>query len=256
VNIFITGGANGIGKEVAIRLVEKGHSVKVFDNDQEALKNLDKSIKTFQGDVRDKSDLENAMANFEVEVLINSAGFQKQGSVEDMESDTFQKHIDTNYIGTVNAVKTALNPIRRNNGRIINISSIAGKTGAPFLSAYCASKYAVEGFSDSLRMELSDSEVDVVIVEPGPIMTGFNREARENLRNYIPNSRYSNNYQERLDTGMEGLETEEAAKKVVKTVETDNPNTRYTITKEAYFVSKLKKFLPDRIWDKLVRSEF
>lgn len=255
-NIFITGGANGIGKETAIKLVEKGHKVKILDNDKTALQKLDNSIEAFHGDVRNKEDLQAALKDFEVEVLINSAGFQQQGAVEDQDIDSFRKHIETNYIGTVNAVKESMNPIRRNNGRIINISSIAGKTGAPFLSAYCASKHAIEGFSDSLRMELTESEVDVVIVEPGPIMTGFNKNARENLRSYIPGSRFSDDYKQRLETQMEGLETEKAASKIVKAVETNNPDTRYTITREAYLVRKFKRFIPDRFWDKLVNSQF
>jgi short-subunit dehydrogenase len=254
VNIFVTGGANGIGKRTALKLVEKGHSVKVFDIGAEALEDLDRQIETFQGDVRNPDDLEEAMRDFEVEVLINSAGYQKQGAAEDMDIDTFREHVETNFLGTVNAIKTAMPSIRRSNGRIINMSSVAGKTGAPFLSAYCGSKHAVEGFSDSLRMELKETGVDVVIVEPGPIRTGFNEEGRDHLRNFVPNSRFSDWYSKKLDTPVEGVETEKAASKVVKAVEAKKPKTRYTVTKEAFFARKLKRFFPDRWWDKIILS--
>jgi short-subunit dehydrogenase len=254
-NILITGGANGIGKRTALKLVQKGHSVKVLDNDGEALEKLDDGIETFHGDVRDKNDLEEAVRHFEVEVLINSVGYQKQGSVEDMDVDTFREHIEANYLGTVNAVKTCLESIRRSNGRIINMSSIAGKTGLRYLSAYCGSKHAVEGFSDSLRMELKDSEIEVVIVEPGPIRTGFNEKGRDHLRNFVPGSRYSDEYSKKLDSPVEGVETGKAAEKVVKAVEAEKPKIRYTVTKEAFFVRKFKRFFPDKLWDKLMMAQ-
>ncbi|MFQ3275066.1 MAG: short-subunit dehydrogenase [Candidatus Nanohaloarchaea archaeon] len=254
-NILITGGANGIGKRTALKLVQRGHNVKVIDTDKDALKDLDQEIETFHGDVREKEDLQEATRRFEVEVLINSAGYQKQGSVEDMEIDNFREHIETNYLGTVNAVKTCLTSIRRSKGRVINMSSVAGKTGLRYLSAYCGSKHAVEGFSDSLRMELKDSEVKVVIVEPGPIKTGFNEQGRDHLRNFVPGSRYSDEYSKKLDSPVEGVKTEKAAEKVVKAVEAEKPKTRYTVTKEAFFVRKLKRFFPDRLWDKLMVSQ-
>jgi short-subunit dehydrogenase len=255
-NIFITGGANGIGKRTAVELLDRGHSVKVMDKDEEALEGLDQGIETFHGDVRKQSDLEDAMKRFEVEILINCAGFQERGAVEDLEIGSFQEHIDTNYLGTVKAVKEAMPALRRNNGRIINISSVAGLTGALFLSAYCASKYAVEGFSDSLRMELDDSEIDVVIVEPGPIQTGFNDSGIEKLREFIPGSRYSEEYKERLYRERDRVDIQKAADKVVKAVETDNPKTRYTVTKEAYMVRKLKRFMPDKWWDKVLLDSY
>lgn len=253
-NILITGGANGIGKCTALKLVEKGHDVKVLDTDEEALEELDREIDTFHGDVRKGEDLEQATRRFEVEVLINSAGYQKQAAVEDMEIENFQKHIETNFLGTVNSVKTCMPSLRRSNGRIINISSVAGKTGLRFLSAYCGSKHAVEGFSDSLRMELKGSEVDTVIVEPGPIKTGFNERGRNHLRKYVPGSRYSDEYSKKLDSPVRGVKTEKAAEKVVKAVEADRPKTRYTVTKEAFFVRKFKRLFSDRLWDRIVLS--
>lgn len=254
-NVLITGGANGIGKRTAVNLLEKGHSIKVMDSDEEALQQLDRSIGTFHGNVTDEDDLEQAMQRFEVEVLINSAGFQERGAVEDLAVDSFEKHIETNYLGTVKAVKHALPSLRRNNGRIINVSSVAGLTGAPFLSAYCASKHAVEGFSDSLRMELNDSGVDVVIVEPGPIQTGFNDAGIQKMREFVPDSWYSKEYKKRLDQERDRVDVGKAASRIVEAVESEDPETRYTITKEAYLVRKLKRFLPDKWWDRIVLED-
>lgn len=255
-NVFITGGASGIGKRTAVRLLEKGHRVKVMDRDEEALQDLDREIETFHGDVREENDVEKAMNRFEVEILVNCAGFQERGALEDLNIDSFEEHIDTNYLGTVRTIKEAMPALRRNSGRIINVSSVAGLTGAPFLSAYCASKHAVEGFSDSLRMELKDSEVDVVLVEPGPIQTGFNDQAIEKLRDLVPGSRYSDEYGEMLEREPDRADVSEAASKIVKAVETEDPDTRYTVTSEAYLVRKLKRFLPDRWWDGLLMRQF
>lgn len=254
--VFLTGGANGIGKKTAIRLLEKAHSVKVMDTDEEALQQLDQSVETFRGDVRSREDIEKALERFEPEVVINCAGFQERASVEDLEVESFEKHIDTNYLGAVKVVKEALPALRREEGRIINVSSAAGLTGLPFLSAYCASKYALEGFSDSLRMELKGSGVDVVLVEPGPINTGFNRKAQEKMRDFIPGSRYSRQYKKRLDEQQERVDVEKAAARIVKAVEARNPATRYTVTWQAYAVRKIKRFLPDRLWDRVMMSRF
>lgn len=254
--VFITGGANGIGRKTAVKLIEKGHDVKVMDIDEEALDGLDRDIETFRGDVREKEDVRDAMKRFEVEILINCAGFQERGATEDLEMESFEQHMEINYLGTVRAVKEALPSLRRNDGRIINISSAAGLTGAPFLSAYCGSKHAVEGFSDSLRMELDDSGIEVVIVEPGPIQTGFNDDAIEKMRDFIPGSRYSKQYKESLNRIRDRADVEKAAEKLVRAVEAEKPDTRYTVTWEAFMVRKLKRFLPDRWWDRIILDRF
>ena len=247
--VFVTGAANGIGKATVEMLVDRGHKVIAYDRDGEALENLPGPVETYEGDVTDSERLEEVVRKEIFNVLVNCAGFQEQGAVEDMPADEFQEHFDTNFFGTLNAVKTSLPMLRERDGRIINVSSIAGKATIPFLGAYSASKHAVEGFSDTLRMELRDSEVDVVIVEPGPIKTGFNKRAEEALEQYVPGSRYSQAYRDRMNSGNDGAEPEAAAKTLVKAVESSRPRSRYTVTFQAFVLRRLKAFIPTPVFD-------
>lgn len=247
--VFITGGANGIGRVTVEKLVDKGHKVIVFDKDGESLEDLPDSVKTYQGDVRNSERLEEVVRREIFGVLVNCAGFQEQGSVEDMPLEKFEDHFETNFFGSLKALKISLPMLKERNGRIINVSSIAGKATIPFLGAYSSSKHALEGMTDSLRMEMRDENVEVVLVEPGPIKTGFNHQAEEALRKYIPESDYTEKYRKRLESRNKGAKPEKAAKFIVKAVESSNPKTRYTVTLEAYLVRKLKPFIPTKMFD-------
>lgn len=247
--VFVTGAANGIGRATVERLVKRDHKVIAYDKDGVALEDLPDTVETYEGDVRDRERVEEVVRKEIFNVLVNCAGFQEQGAVEDMPSEKFHEHFETNFFGTLNCVKTALPMLRERDGRIINISSIAGKATIPFLGAYSASKHAVEGFSDALRMELRDTEVDVVVVEPGPIKTGFNENAENALDQYVPGSRYSAEYRDRINSVNDGADPDKAAKTVVKAVESSRPKVRYTVTLQAFLVKKLKPFVPSSLFD-------
>ena len=252
--ILITGGANGIGRATVEKLLENGHKIKVIDHDRESLDELPNPVGKHHSDVRDEETAE-IVEDIDFEVLINCVGFQEQGSVEDMPIEVFENHIETNYYGTVRIIKAALPQIKEKQGRIINVSSIAGKSTMPFLGAYSASKYAVEGFSDALRMEMRDFHVDVVLIEPGPIETGFNRRAIEALEKYLPDSEYSGLYRKRMETdGFKGAKAEKAADRIVEAVEAKKPKARYTITWQAFFLRWFKYFIPTRVYDKMARK--
>jgi short-subunit dehydrogenase len=171
-----------------------------------------------------------------------------------MPLDVFETHVQTNYLGAVRAVKAALPQLKEKNGRIINISSVAGISTIPFLGAYSASKYALEGFSDALRMEMHGEDVEVVIVEPGPVKTGFNQRGANALEKYMPESSYTEHYRKRIENTGDGVTPEKAAEKIIRAVESDSPNARYTVTWQAYIISKIKPFTPTRLYDKLARK--
>lgn len=251
--ILVTGGANGIGKATVERLLEKGHSVKVIDTDRESLDSLPNEVGKHEEDITDP-EIAETVDEIEFDVLINCAGFQRQGSVEDMSVETFEQHLDVNYLGTLRMVKAAIPELKRKEGRIINVSSVAGKATMPFLGAYSASKYAVEGFSDALRMELKDFDVEVVLIEPGSIETGFNHRAVEALNKYMPDSDYADGYRRRLESdGFRGAKPEKVAEKTVRAVESSSPKARYTVTWQALVITKLKYFIPTNIYDRLAR---
>jgi len=247
-NIIITGGAKGIGKE-AVENLKANYNVIVIDNDAEALENLN-GVEKHVLDVTNREKVFRTVKGLNTHIVVNCAGVQKQGSVEDMIIEDFEEHIYHNYIGTINVIQACLPDLRKNNGKIVNVSSIAGKIGLPLLSGYCGSKFAVEGFTDSLRRELKD--IDVVLVEPGRVKTGFNEKGRDNLEKY-EESAYSDLYQEKLDNKVKGLDPEKAGYELARIILYGN-KPRYTITSEAGVISKLERLLPDRVIDYLFKE--
>lgn len=246
--ILLVGGANGIGKNAAKYLRDK-NQVTVIDRDKEALDKLEK-VDKIHLDITDRKRVQEKLTGLEIDVLINCAGVQKQGAVEDMKIEEFEEHIYHNYIGVINTVQASLPNLRESEGKIVNVSSIAGLSSAPFLSGYCGSKHALEGFTDSLRRELKD--IDVVMVEPGRVKTGFNERGRDNLASY-EDSNYSDLYEDMLSREVGGMRPEKAGKKLAF-IALNGSKPRYTITKEAWIISKLEKIIPARIVDLLFRK--
>ncbi len=247
--VFITGGANGIGRATVEQLREHGHDVIVFDIDENALQDLPPAVVTYHGDVYDEQRVQEVIHQETFDALVNCAGYQAQGALEDMDAESVKKHFETNFFGLLNVTRTALPMLRERNGRIVNISSLAGKTTSPFWGAYSASKHAVEAASNALRMEVKKFGVDVVVVEPGPIKTGFNERGRQMLKQYLPDSVYADRYRDKLAQDRRGVPPEKAAAVIVKAVETNRPKTRYTVTWVAWLGPKLKIVLPTRVWD-------
>jgi len=246
--ILITGGANGIGKETA-KILRERNQVTVIDRDLEALESLEK-VEKIHLDITNKERVQEELTGLEIDILINCAGVQKQGSIEDMKIEEFEEHIYHNYIGVINTVQACLPSLRESEGKIVNVSSIAGLSSAPFLSGYCASKHALEGFTDSLRRELKN--IDVVLVEPGRVKTGFNEKGRDNVANY-EDSNYSDLYEEMLNEEVDGIRPEKAGRKLAF-IALNGSKPRYTITREAWIISKLEKIIPARIVDLLFRK--
>lgn len=251
--VLVTGAASGIGKATTEKLLAREHEVIAFDIDEEALDALPDEVVKYHVDVYDEDRVSEVLDQEDFEVLMNCAGYYELGSIEDMDAETVEAHFKTNVFGTLNMIRNAAPQLRENNGRIVNVSSIAGRISMPFYGAYSATKYSVEAISDALRYEMQPFDVDVVIVEPGPIKTGFNKRARQKLEKYIPDSVYSNRYQNVLENGGRAeVGAERAADTVVKAVESSNPKTRYTVTWEAWLLPKLKRFLPSRIYEFIV----
>jgi len=244
--ILITGGASGIGKATAEELKERNHEIVILDRDRKALEELD--FESIHADVYDaKIEVD------DLDVLINCAGYRELGSTEDMELETVEEIFRSNVFGPINMIRQLLPKLRENNGRIINVSSVAGRITLPFSGHYCGSKRALEAITDALRMETE--EVDVTIVEPGYIETGFNRRAREALEGYMPDSIYSDEYREILDEGgMSGVSAEVPAKKIADIVEADDLNRRYQTPLRAKFFVLLHRITPRWLEEKILSS--
>lgn len=188
--ILITGATSGIGRHAALHLAKQGHRVIATGRRAHALEELRAEadgleLHTLRLDVTDAASIEQSVADVDeltqgygVDVLVNNAGYGQTGAVLDVSLDRLRAQYETNVFGVVEVTRAFVPAmIRRGAGKVINVTSIGGRTTFPLLGVYTSSKYAVESLSDALRGELAPFGVRVVLVEPGAIRTGFNDTA-------------------------------------------------------------------------------
>jgi short-subunit dehydrogenase len=183
---LITGCSSGIGHETALTLARNGYHTFATMRNVKKENALQKTsveeklpLKVLELDVNDETSIEKAITQVKneakrIDILINNAGYGLVGFFEDLSVDEIRKQFETNFFGVLNVTKEVI-PIMRSqkSGTIINISSGAGQIGFPGISAYVSTKFAVEGFSESLTYELSPFGIKVIIIEPGVIKTNF-----------------------------------------------------------------------------------
>ena len=196
--IFISGTSTGIGFATAETLARKGHKVYAsMRNPQKTpeLQNLAERenlpIHIITMDVDDEVSVKHGIGGVLekegfIDVLVNNAGISKYGPVEELPFDSFQKMMQTNYFGTLRCIKAVLPSMReRKAGCIVNNTSVAARVNGDFLAGYCASKAAVEAFSESLALEVQPYNIRIAVVEPGVIMTPiFSKDERPISANY------------------------------------------------------------------------
>ena len=180
--VMITGGSSGLGKELALRFLERGANVALFARDQEKLRSVrdelekntsgSQQVKGFPCDVSQPQSVEKAFLSATEgldppDILVNSAGVLREGPFMDQTLEVFREVMDINFFGTLNCIKSIL-PIfeRKGEGRIVNICSMAGFMGVFGYSAYCSSKHALVGLSSVLRMEMKPKNINVHLVCP------------------------------------------------------------------------------------------
>jgi NAD(P)-dependent dehydrogenase (short-subunit alcohol dehydrogenase family) len=190
--------------------------------------------------------------------LFNNGAYGQPGAIEDLPTDALREQFEVNVIGTHDLTRRLLPAmIARGRGRIVQNSSVLGLVAAPFRGAYSASKFALEGLSDALRLELAGTGVHVSLIEPGPIRTRFVENALAAARRHIDfkGSRHSARY-EALIAGLERggkemfkLEPGAVARKLIHAVESPRPNRRYYVTVPTYMAAAAKRTLPATVMD-------
>ena len=175
--VLITGTSSGIGKAAAELLSKNNY--KVYGTSRKVIKS--DIFEMIQMDVTDDNSVSKAI-NYIVEkegkidILINNAGIGIAGPIEDTFIEEVRQQFETNFIGVVRTCQNVLPIMRENNGGlIINVASMAGQIGLPYQGLYSASKFAIEGFSEALRLEVLQFGIDVIVVEPGDIATSFTK---------------------------------------------------------------------------------
>jgi len=259
--ILITGASSGIGKASAKYLMEQGHIVYGTSRYPGSYPKPD-GYTILQMDVADSDSIQNAVNqifkdNDKIDVLINNAGFGIAGAIEVTSLDKAKEQFDTNFFGTVRLIKSVL-PIMRqqSSGLIVNISSIGGIIGLPYQSMYSASKFAVEGLTESLYKELRSTNINVVLLEPGDFKTGFTEK-----REISKNAEHSNTFK----TALEVIENDEnngqnpimIGKLLNKIINKPNPRLRYVIGAfDQKLAAFLKGILPNRIFDWIIMKHY
>jgi len=244
--IFITGISSGFGKHTASLLAAKGHVVygtsrKQIDHDPQ--------VNILYMDVTDLPAVESCVRivlekEGRIDVLINNAGMHTGGAIEISPYDDVRKQIDTNLFGAIHTIRAVLPAMRRQgSGTIINISSIGGLMGLPFQGFYSASKFAIEGLSEALRMELKQFHIRVVVINPGDFHT-HNTLNRKNVSVSGDIQAYEEQFKKSLDIIEKdengGWSPDILAQKISKIVDSKKPCTRYIV---ASFEQKLAVFL-------------
>ncbi|KTD63132.1 oxidoreductase with NAD(P)-binding Rossmann-fold domain protein [Legionella santicrucis] len=267
--ILITGCSSGIGFDAAFALKKRGHRVIGSCRKKEDVeKLLNIGLEAVQLDVSDSSSIQSAfekvLAKTEgrIDVLINNAGYGQAGALEDITRDVLRAQFETNVFGLVELMNLTIPIMRKQgHGRIINISSILGIISMPFRGAYNASKYAVEGVSDTLRLELHSSGINVITVEPGPIESRFRDNCVDNSLNYIDkqHSYFSKQYEHMLEefkqkksASIFTKQPDAVIKKLYHAIESKRPKAKYPITIPAHLMIFLKRILTTRMLDKIL----
>ncbi|HVC48794.1 MAG TPA: SDR family NAD(P)-dependent oxidoreductase [Burkholderiales bacterium] len=269
-SVLITGCSSGIGLCLAQKLFSRGWEVYAGarkDSDVKRLETL--GLQSIKLDVRDESSITLALDHVlnlsggKLDALINNAGYGQPGAIEDLRREVIIEQFETNLFGPMSLTNRVIPIMRRQgSGRIINISSVLGFAAMPYRGAYNASKFAIEGWSDTLRMELAHTGINVSLIEPGPILTNFRANSliafKQNIE--IQKSNYQNEYTAMLERLNKKGSTqpftrppEAVLEKVIHALESSKPKIRYYVTFPTYLFAFLRHILPWKLLDACLR---
>ena len=268
--IVITGATAGIGLGCARAFSNEGHQVVGIARSEQALGDLASELQSFTGiacDIADEasvatlgSRIAEAVGDETVDVLINNAAYGAAGPVELVSIEEWKAQFAVNVFGTV-AVTQVVLPFLRNSsrGRIVNVSSVAGRVYVPFFAPYYSSKHALECISDVLRMELVDQGIDVVVIEPGAVKTGFANHEDAMLERYASQSELYRKSIARVvawhkELAEDGVQPEAVVKEIQEAVRAEEPKARYVVPKlpPLAFIA-LAKLLPSQVTDGVIK---
>ncbi len=264
--ILITGTTSGIGRDAALSLAGEGHRVIATGRRREALEALKREstghLDIVVLDVTDGDGIAAAVREVDVltkghgvDVLINNAGYGMPGALIDVDDDQLRAQFDTNVFGLMAVTRAfAARMLTRRSGRILNVSSIGGHMVVPFFGAYHASKYAVRALTDSLRNELKPFGIEVVLIEPGPIHTGFSEVAMDTFRSYRGTSSPFVDLYDRVGQLQHRLEASSAPVSVVsraisRAVNARRPSVRYIAPFSSRLLVAAVAWAPDAVRD-------
>jgi short-subunit dehydrogenase len=277
-SVLITGCSSGIGQAAAVALHEAGRTVVATARNPDTLSGLTgRGLRTLALDVTDESSMRAAVdAAGPIDVLVNNAGYGLYGTVEQLPMAEIRRQFETNFFGLVRLTQLVLPGMRAaGGGRILNVSSMGGRATLPGGAFYHASKYAVEALSDALRMEVAQFGIDVILIEPGPVRTPWNdvaagsvaasaagSDGNSNGNGADPYAGFKDAVTAAFSTATDGplarfsSSADDIAKVITRAVTVRRPRTRYLINPVARTTVTLRRWLPDRAYDAVLRRQY
>ena len=270
--VLITGCSSGIGAATAARLAADGWTVYATARRPETLSELERAgCRTLALDVTSEASMTAAVdavvkAEGAVGVLINNAGYSQSGAVESVAVDDVRRQFETNVFGLLRMCQLVMPGMRDQNwGKIVNIGSMGGRLTFPGGGIYHATKYALEGISDAMRFEVRGFGVDVILIEPGLIVTNFGEVAAGSVAAGAADGPYAgfNRHVAKItDEAYKGPMAklgggpETVAAAIAKALKARRPKARYAVTPSAHLLIGQRRVTPDRVWDLMMRAQF
>jgi NAD(P)-dependent dehydrogenase (short-subunit alcohol dehydrogenase family) len=275
--VLITGATDGLGKAAALLLAQRGYRVFAAGRNAEKRRHLDLwasqknlPLESVDMDVCDDASVKSAVDSVlektgGLDVLINNAGIIYVATVEDTLMEDWRRQFETNFFGVVRVTQAVLPHMRtRQRGRILMMSSVSGLVTPPTHGPYSSTKHAMEGLSNALRLEMYPFGVDVILIEPGYIVTNLANIAAELMEPYagkITAGPYSRIYSGAFDGASSARKKskttpEDCARVILEAIESPNPKPRYGVTPLATLVKWSKRLLSDRAMDAILRRRY
>lgn len=274
-SVLITGATDGLGKALALLLAERGYRVFAAGRSAQKLAELDRlarekklPMESVTLDVCSDDSVQSAVNAVlgkagKIDVLVNNAGVNYTAAVEDLSMADWRAQFETNVFGVLRVTRAVLPQMReRRSGRILMMSSLSGLVTPPTQGAYSGSKHALEGISNALRMELYPFHVDVVLIEPGYIITGIQKTAAEFSKPYFEKggpyaALYAKFFANVNETRAKSKTTpQDCARVMLHAIETPRPKPRYGVTSLSPFVKWSKRLLTDSAIDAMLRRRY
>lgn len=264
--VLVTGASSGIGKAIAEDLAKQGYYVFASARSMDKLETMRSSnIEPLQLDVTDPEDIKAAVAHIQsskgrLDILVNNAGYGIYGTVEGLTTDQVHRAFDVNVFGLGQMTQAVLPLMRKQkSGTIINMSSVVGKLSTPALGWYAASKHAVEGLTDALRLEVKAFGIKVILIEPGSINTGFEDVAMATLNKSNDPAAYQDlreGFSKLIRRGFASAPGPEAVvKEINKALSSNHPKARYAAGRDSKLFIFAKSILSDRMVDWAIANQ-
>ncbi|PSV39731.1 short-chain dehydrogenase [Photobacterium sp. GB-50] len=268
-SILMTGCSSGIGYYCAKTLTEQGLNVVASCRKSEDVERLNQEgIRCVQLDITSESSITEglsqalAITGGKLDVLFNNAAYGQPGALEDLPTSALREQFEANFFGWHELTKQVIPlMLTQGHGKIVQNSSVLGLVAMKYRGAYNASKFAIEGYTDTLRLELDNTPISISLIEPGPIESQFRANAKRMFERHIDmnNSRHYDNYQDTLSrlgkekvTNKFTLKPDAVLRPLLDIINSSRPKSRYYVTQPTYIFGFLRRILPTRFLDKLL----